>query len=235
MIRPAFTWLLLAVCVGGCVDRDRLNTDCEWSHDKTTSLNLENASDQRHLNHDALIAEEIAIRYADVRRGHRSGHFESLEAYSRTRDACLARLSKVIASYHGVTPVQVGNAVGNRDRRVDLAVTLAFVALYTLVAGRIVGWLFTRFPPDERWPALLAGLVLSVIASTAAVMLGELGSSIVDMIRVHNTHLSYRALRNPWAQHRPDLWVGALLVFWLIACAVLVRSRPSYRAPRSAA
>ena len=53
--------------------------------------------------------------------------------------------------------------------------------------------------------------------SAAGVILGGLGSSIVEMIQVGDTHLSYRAERLLWNQHWLPLFLGGLILFLAIA------------------
>jgi hypothetical protein len=76
---------LLRRCVGG----PRAGT-CDWFEQPSVALDLTEAADQRHWNGDARAAEELAIRYADAARGHRSGAFAGADDYRRTRDQCLA-------------------------------------------------------------------------------------------------------------------------------------------------
>ena len=49
----------------------------------------------------------------------------------------------------------------------------------------------------------------AVSVSAAAVVVGGLAASVVEMIVVGNTHLSYRAFRLPWNQHWPSLFLAA--------------------------
>jgi hypothetical protein len=181
---------------------------------------LNTAADQRHLNGDARAAEELAIRDADASRGHRSGQFAGADEYRRTRDRCLAALSSAIASRHGIRPDQVAGAVGQRDGRQDALVLLLFAALYGVAANRAGQRLLERFPSDEPWPALIATAAAAVFASTAAVIVGGLGSMIVEMVQLGDTHLSYRVGRLPWQQHWLALFVGGVMVFCIIALIV---------------
>jgi len=171
------------------------------------------------VNRDARVAEELAIRYADVRRGHRSGQFKGNDAYRQTRETCLATLSREIAANHGITSAQVMEAVGRRDDRLDAVVVLLFAAVYGFVANAVVTRLFVRFPADEPWPAFAGTAVSALFVSAAGVISGGLGASVAEMIWVGDTHLSYRAFRIPWSQHWLLFYFGGLALFCVIAGA----------------
>ena len=219
----------IAVCVvslycAGCVGGPRAGT-CDWPEEPRRALDLNKAGDQRHLNGDARAAEELAIRYADASRGHRSGQFAAADEYRRTRETCLAALSSAIASRHGIQPGQVAGAVGGRDGRLDAFVLLLFAALFGFVANGAARRLHERFPPDEPWPAAIGTAAAAIFASAAAVIVGGLASMIVEMVALGDTHLSYRAGRLPWQQHWLSLFLGGVAVFSVIA--LIVRWRPN--------
>ena len=50
----------------GCIPRDRVNTNCEWSGDSSFAFDASNAGHRQHLVEDAQLAEELGIRYADA-------------------------------------------------------------------------------------------------------------------------------------------------------------------------
>ena len=146
--------IALAVLCGGCFGRPT-NGSCAWPEKPAVHLSLQTGSDRRHLNADARFAEELAIHYADVTRGKRSGQFTDFDEYHRTRERCLSALSAAIASRHGVSPAEVAGAVGTRDGRLDAIVVLVFAVLYGFAANSFLRRLFERLPPDEPWPALV--------------------------------------------------------------------------------
>jgi hypothetical protein len=163
------------------------------------------------------VAEELAIRHADGTRGRGSGHFEGIEEYYRTRDNCLAALSRDIATRHRIQPSHVADAVGQRDGWLDASVMILFAALFGLAANGLARRLRERFPADERWPALTATTAAGVMLSASGVMIGALGASIVEMIQLGDTHLSYRTSRIPWERHWPELLIGGMVLFAVIA------------------
>jgi hypothetical protein len=222
---PRIAVCVVSLCCAGCVGGPHAGT-CDWPEEPRRALNVNNAADRRHLNGDARAAEEFAIRYADAARGHRSV-FADGEQYRRTRDQCLAALSSGIASRHGIRPDQVAGAVSQRDGRLDALVMLLFAALYGVVANGAARRLLVRFPPDEPWPALIATAAAAVFVSAAAVIGGGIGSMIVEMVVLGDTHLSYRAGRLPWQQHWLSLFLGGVVVFCFTA--VVVRRREGQR------
>lgn len=230
MSRRAAGWLGVALCCGACNPAAVRPAHCEWRDEPISRLDLRINADQRHLAADARRAEEIAMRFADVTRGRRSGRYAGPEAYHDARGRCLSALSQEIATRHGLQPEDVAGAVGQRDGRLDGIVLVFFAVVFGFAAERAARRLFDRFPPDEPWPALIATAGAAVFMSAAGVILGGLGSSIVEMIQVGNTHLSYRALRLPWSQHWLPLFAGGLILFALIA---MIRWRQAARASAS--
>jgi hypothetical protein len=95
--------LPLLVCFAACTGGDRRNANCQWPQETAISLDVRNPEQQRHLSDDALLAEDLAIRYADSGKGLGSGHFAGPAVYERTRDECMAALFSTIAKNHGVT------------------------------------------------------------------------------------------------------------------------------------
>lgn len=206
----------IAICGAACGGGAR-SPDCGWRDEPATRLDLNDKGDQRHLSGDARLAEELAIRYADVTRGRRSGRYRGPDEYHRAREQCFERLSGVIATRHGISPAAVAGAVGRRDGRVDAIVLLVFAALYGFAANGSLRALFVRFPPDEPWPALIATAAGAIAFSATGVIFGGLGASIVEMIQLGDMHMSYRADRLPWAQHSLLIFSGGVVIFVIIA------------------
>jgi len=207
--------LLLPVGAAGCISAPART--CEWTAETPVALDLSDSAQLRHLEGDARAAEERAIRYADTTRGHRSGHYQGVAEYHDTREACLAALTREIASRHQLQPVQVADAVGRRDRRLDAIVLIVFAVLFVAAASRLSGGLLSRFAPDQRWPAAIGIAASAVFLSAAAVMIGDLGAATVEMIQLGDMHLSYLAARIPWNRQWPELFVCGVLLFVAIA------------------
>ena len=143
-------WLLIAA-LPGCIDRDRVNTNCEWMGDTRFPIDSRNAGHQDHLVRDAQLAEELATRYADAEHERRFGYggHGGLIDNGRVHHDCLARLVAAIQTNHGVTSEQVRAARAHRDWRFDLAVAALFLPLYWYGATVVCRGLARRFGSDE--------------------------------------------------------------------------------------
>jgi hypothetical protein len=215
MSRLLLLWPLVLVCLSGCVARERINVNCKWTHDAAFPIDLRNQAHQQHLTDDTDVAEELAIRYGD--EGLRVlGHFASMDEYLRARDECMATLFNGIASSHEVSAQQVRQSVGRRRTSFDATVILSFAAFYAFVSGMVAQRIFRRLR-DERWLALATALVVSTVVSAVGLMLGELWSGFAEGLKVGISHMSYRAFRIPWANHRAELFVAGIVLFWLTA------------------
>lgn len=210
--------LLFSAILGACTSGVEGAATCEWRlQEGASQLDLRNQRHRRHLNHDAIVAEDVAIRYADLHRGHRSGHFAGMEAYRQSREQCMALLFDAVARTHGVAPMEVRGALGYRRTDVDAIVILAFVAFYAGAADAIIRWMRRSLSVDAWSARLVATLIASIVVGAGAVVLFGLWTATVDMIRVGNTHMSYRADRNPWSQHQAELFLGGIVLFALVA------------------
>lgn len=219
-------WLLLLLFLPGCARPDRSNSNCEWPAETSVSPDPSNAAQQRHLSQDAQLAEDLAIRYADLHKGIHSGHFEGEAEYAQARDQCMTVLFDTIANTHGVTEGQVRKSLLERPVYLDLAVVLSFAAFFCLAASNITRRVWQRFPSEEGWIAgTVATLLASAVVSAVGVAFGEIWSGTAETIRVGNGHLSYRADRIPWGRHRLGLFVGGVVLFWLMAVFQYRRSR----------
>jgi len=209
--------LLLMAMLGACAPRERLNANCEWTNDPPQRLDPGTRAGDRHLISDATIAEELAIRYADRLRGRRSGHFAGMDEYALTRERCMASLFAVVATRHGVRSETVREHISRRRVDVDLAVLVSFAAFYALACRLLARRLVDRFPSSERFPAVAATAVTSVMASAGGLMIFALWAAAWEMMRVGTTHLSYRGAREPWNQPRAELFVAGVGLFCAIA------------------
>ncbi len=226
MRRLVFVSIILFVCFAACTSDNRRNTDCEWPQEAPNSLDLRNPRQQQHLSDDALLAEDLAIRYADVHWGLRTGHYAGAEVYAQKRDACMEALFRTIAKNHDVTPEQVRMSLIRRRLSFDAVVVLSFAMFYLLAAGYVARRVSQRFPlRASRLTALAFTAVTSVGVSLIGALLGETWCFFAEGVRVGNQHLSYRAFRIPWAQHRLEFFLACLLSYWLAAAM-------SYRVPR---
>lgn len=212
-----FPVVLIVVLSDACVQHSAVNADCLWTEDADgVLLHLSNQTDLAHLSDDAGFAEDLAIRYADVQKGHRSGHFETAAEYGRTRDACMAALFAVIADEHGVRPAEVRDALMHRPLAFDLAVFASFFVLYGWIVYAIARWMIAAFSLERPGSVVVVTLLASGPIGVAGLMSGGLWSGFFEMLRIGNTHMSYRVFRVPWGQHTVGLFVACLGVFWLV-------------------
>lgn len=210
--------LLCLCCLQGCLRRGPRNSNCQWPSESSTALDLRTLSQQRHLSEDAELAEDLAIRYADVHHGPHSGHFEGMVEYARARDQCMAGLFQNVARTHQLSETQVRQFLGRRRSDWDLAVSFSFAVLYGWSAYALAGWVNRLYPASESRLARVALILyVSVIVSLAGVWVGELWAGLMENLRVGSGHLSYRGARVPWSHHGVVLFAAGASLFWIFA------------------
>jgi hypothetical protein len=206
-------WLVLLLGVSACLDRSRINAACRWSDPVAGPLNPHDATQRRHLREDALVAEELGIQLGDSFRGRLSVAERGL-----LRQACTDSLFQVIAAAHQVSIAEIREAGTERDIAIDIGVVMVpMVVLFVLVARHYAARALRAFDPEERVIILVAVGLMALAVSGLSLMVGTLWAWLVEMVRIGNSHLSYRAGRLPWREHVGALFVGAVLIFWSIA------------------
>ncbi len=198
-----------AVCVAmtvaaGACGRDPLDLRCEWAPDAPRSLQA-----------DALRAEDVGVRYADVRAGRRSGRRSSPAEYTRVRNLCLSLVFERVAQAHGVSVAEVRAAAAERPRLFDAAVMLSFALLYLAAADRVVRWIRLRFIDSS----VAAVVTVGAAATTAlgGILLGGVWAAGAEIVRIGNDHLSFRGFRIPWDRHTPELFTAGVALFLAVA------------------
>jgi len=211
--------LLVFGYLNGCSPRSGINSDCQWPPDSRSGrLDLSRYADRKHLNRDAEIAEDLAIRYADVRRWRGTGRGdEGFHDYGRARDGCMAAMFHVVAASHGVSDEQVRRSLANRPNDFDLGVLLSFGVLYGWGVLLIVRWFSRSYGRDATAAAkVVMEVFLCAAMATAGVMICEQWSIIAESYRLGNGHLSYRTFRLPWGHNRLPLLVAGAVLFWVV-------------------
>jgi hypothetical protein len=224
-MKPLLLSVLSALVLAACGGRGTGRT-CHWQPgDGSSQLDPRDRNQRLHLMDEALLVEDLAIRYADFHRGHRSGRNAGSEVYQRAREQCMAMLFEVVANHHGVTTAQVRDALAYRRASLDLFALLLFVGFYIAVANAIIRWMFHRVPSDASWLRCLATTVTACATGTSGLLMFGLYWATFEMIRIGNTHMSYRALRGPWRGHHGELLAGGVILFALLAAALHTRDR----------
>ena len=191
---------------------------CEWRPtDGPSRLDSQDRSQVLHLTDEALRAEDAAIRYADLHHGRRSGAYVGREAYQEIRDSCMTELFEALATHHSVTVAQVRDSVYYRRTSVDVLILMSFVAFYSMVANPMIRWLSQSAFFEVAGLRWVATSVAACGAAAAGLVLFGLYFAAFEMIRIGNTHMSYRAWRHPWVQHKSELLVGGVILFVLLA------------------
>ena len=210
--------LPLLVCFAAFAERDRRNVNCQLPQETPFSLDLRNPEHRRHLSDEALLAEDIAVRYSDSDTWKVPGQPTGRDAYVRARYDCMATLFSAIAKNHGVSVEQVRKSIQQGRMRFDVAVLLSFAAFYFLAAYYLAQSVCRRFPfRESRLTALLCTVGASILVSFVGMLMLETLAFYVESFRHVSSHLSDRANRIPWPYIRIPLFAGGLILFWLAA------------------
>ena len=218
---PVSLALGLALSVLGCMPKG-MNEDCRWPPEPHRALDVRRAADARHLVNDVRAAEELGVRYEDsrLRRG------AAAPGSPQTRDDCDGRLFAVIAQNHDIALADVHAARQTLDRfGWDPLVHVPLAGVYILLTIGFARAIRHRFSSEEAAAAVFSTVFVSVVLGGLMLGLGQLWDGFVEMARVGNQHLTYRALRLGWRQHSWLVFIAATVSFWV---AVLLM----YRIPR---
>jgi hypothetical protein len=194
-----------------CGGRERINADCQWTHDTAFEIDVTNRTHQTHLRYDADLMEDLAIRYADAHAG-RAGRPQWPEA----RDACMTKLFAVIGNDHGVSEGQIRQWTGGRNLTFDLAVFLSFLGWWFFVSRALTRRIFNAWSFRGAL-AIFAAVMLTPLVSAAGGAAGTAWAIVWEIVRVGNEHMSHRAARVPWPYYVPSLILAALVVCSFVA------------------
>ncbi len=218
--RLVVSTLVAGLFAASCVDRARLNNNCQFS-EPARALDLRDPAQRHHLDEDVTLAEELGVRYGDSFRAR-----EGLLVERERTEQCTAALLAEIARIHHVGAADVLGARGRRDWRIDAVAVFLPMALLMIVMANVVSLrIYRRFSVDERWAALVAIFVLSLIVLLFWMLIGDLWSWGVETARLHEAHMSYRAFYRPWIRHPIVIAIAGLCLFWAVT---LGRHRQAY-------
>ena len=199
--------LVIITTLSGCArpGDHAVSPNCEWIESDGRTLNLATYADRRHLRFDAATAEDMAIRWADQHYGH-------MPEWDQRLQECRETLFTGVARTHGVDIAAVRQYSGERDVVVDAAVILGFTLIYAAVAYYFAGRIRRRFPPGDPGFWVMASTMAAGI-SLVGVLMGVLGSIVVETVRLNSVHLSYRMFRIPFREYWLIFFVGGVIVF----------------------
>jgi hypothetical protein len=219
----AFGLLALAP-LSGALRRPALNDRCEPLADVAMPLDLSTRSGRLHLYRDASFAEELAIRYADVTASHQAGNFKTWAIYNGNRDECMARLFDTVVRLHSVSLDDVRRAVNDRDLAIDVVLFVTFLLAFSIAITPAMAALTTRFAADPPIVRSVALAATSLALSLVGWFTGRGWFTIHEMLRLSNTHMSYRVQRVTWT-HGWTLPVATLVCVLALAWFVRIRAR----------
>jgi hypothetical protein len=207
--------------------REGMNPDCRWPAESKRPLDLSSGPDQRHLRSDIEVAEELGVRYADHAADRQPISILGIQfrarltagggILQRLRTECSGKLFGEIEEIHSVTTTDVRVAQAQlANKGADLPVNVPMVALFAIVATRCSRWIRERFGPEERIARLFAVLVMSLMVSAAINLIGQIWGGVVEMVRLGDEHLSYRAARLSWRQHIAGVFLIQIVAFWIV-------------------
>lgn len=203
--------------------RARLNDACRWTENASASPSPEDPARRAHLIEDVRVAEALGIRYADAL----TGHGLNTETFQRPLAWCTEASIEAVMRRHAVTRAYVGAVTGARALWIDvLAVFLPVGVLFFFVARLIARRVLAGYDPDDRRVALVVLVVLAPAVAGLAVGAAQWWGNNVEMFRLRDGHLSYRALRLPANEHGWVVWQFALGMFAAAVIPVLFRARP---------
>jgi hypothetical protein len=199
-----------------------MNDACHWPAEPRTALDLGNTAHLSHLRADVKVAEELGVRYDDTRLAHGP----ALEGQPKTRDDCDTKLFAEIATLHSIGANAVlDERAALSSRRPEAVVYLPLVLFYAGIAFAVARRFSAHFDwPDEKPPFLVVGALLSVCVGAGLAGTGHLWGGLVEMARMGNTHMTYRAHRLGWNEFSPLVFVLGIAIFW---ASVFVAQRKS--------
>ncbi|HEX6214296.1 MAG TPA: hypothetical protein VFZ38_05725 [Vicinamibacterales bacterium] len=217
--------VLWASLVAGCAANAPLAPECRWlpNHPRA-AIDLRDRDELRHLSDDAQVAEDIAIRHADITGGTGSGR-RDVPLYRTRRETCKTSLFATIADQHGVSVENVASAVAQRRVWLDALVMIGFAMLYAALARQVAGRIFQGALGDSHALAASMTIVVAVVFAGIGLFAGDVWTGLIESIRLSNGHVSYRADRVPWRQYPVPIFFAGVVVFLAAAISKWKQTR----------
>lgn len=200
------------------VPPSRLHLDCSAAADDPRPLSPSTLIDRWHLRNDVETAEGIGVRFGDSKRKALGRDGEHL-----SQRACTDKLLAAVAGRHNLNFAEVVQLRGKRPVGVDVGVLMVFSVFFVTGVQRVCGVLVDRVSRASVWH-WVAGVMAAVAAGSVAVGGLTMLGLAVETVRLWDFHMSYRAGRLPWEQHRSLVFVFSFMVFWIALGAVAYRS-----------
>jgi hypothetical protein len=217
--------LAFAICAAGvsaCALPKGMNDECGWPSEQAFVLDLQDAAHRRHLLNDVRVAEELGVRFHDTYLNRGRGRPD----WPLTRDDCDATLFESIGRNHDVTMADIRQARTQLSQQWDPFTYVPLAALYFFGAFGLSRWIRRRFANDEWVPTMVAALFASMVLAGCVLALGHLWGGAVEMVRLGNMHMTYRADRLGWHGHASSLFIAGTLVFFAgMLIGTVVRAR----------
>jgi hypothetical protein len=226
--------VLVVVAMAGCARREGMNFECAWPPDAAAALDIADPVAVRHLLDDIQLAEELGIRYGDRKSGwrvamvfgvaFRHGGQRNATLGRRLRESCTASLLKTVAETHSMS-IEAIDKTRTRlaERGANLRVAIPMTFLYLWLSLYTIRRIRDRFEADETLPIAVAAVIMSVAVTATVMMAALVWGGAVEIVRVGNEHLSYRASRRLWPRPTeivPFLALGTVS-FWIMAATRL--------------
>jgi hypothetical protein len=211
-----------------------MNFDCTWPSDPVFIVDLGDPAALRHLLGDIQLAEELGIRYGDQNSGRRVavvfgiavrlGGPVDVTLGRQLQETCTSGLLKAIAETHSISTADIGRMRTRlSEKGANLPVTVPMTLLYLWLSSYTIRRVLDRFEIDGATPVAIALFLASIAVTAGVIMAAQLWGAGVEILRVGNEHLSYRAARRSWPRGTQMLPILALGVssFWIMAAGQL--------------
>ena len=189
-----------------------------------------NPAGRAHLVEDVRVAEELGVRYADAAVGRPP---PSMTSWDSARAECVGASLAAAARRHHVPRAELAAVSGVREPWVDLlTVLLPMAALFVAASRAVARRLVAGHAPGERAGAAALLALLAPCAAALALGVTQNWGVLVEMARLGNGHISYRALQLPASRHGWLVWGAGVGLFAAVATVSLTRPPAAARGRR---